>query len=125
MKEYELTVLVHPDLEIDLEKPLKKIEQIITENGGKIVKQDNWGKRKLAYTIAKQDFAVYVYYDLELPPAGVKKINDTLNIIDEVLRFLLVSVDPRAAKAAAAAAAEAEREGNRQEASADEEATKE
>lgn len=107
MREYELTVLVHPDLEIDLEKPLKKVEQIITSNGGKIVKQDNWGKRKMAYTIAKQDFAVYVYYELEIPAAGVKKINDTLNITDEVLRFLLVSVDPRAAKAAEAAAAEA------------------
>jgi small subunit ribosomal protein S6 len=109
MREYELTVLIHPDLEIDLEKPLKKVEQIITTNGGKITKQDNWGKRKLAYTIRKQDFAVYVYYDLELPAAGVKKINDTLNITDEVLRFLLVSVDPRAAKAAAAAAENAAR----------------
>jgi small subunit ribosomal protein S6 len=124
MKEYELTILVHPDLEIDLEKPLKKVEQIITENGGKITKQDNWGKRKMAYTIRKQDFAVYVYYELELPPAGVKKINDTLNITDEVLRFLLVSVDPRAAKAAAAAAAEAEREDSRKNAT-EEEATKE
>lgn len=104
MKEYELTILVHPDLEIDLDKPLKKIEQIITENGGKITKQDNWGKRKLAYPIKKQEFAVYVYYELEIPAAGVKKINDTFNITDEVLRFLLATVDPRAAKAAAAAA---------------------
>ena len=104
MKDYELTVLVHPDLEIDLDKPLKKIEQIITENGGKITKQDNWGKRKLAYPINKQEFAVYVYYELQVPAAGVKKINDTFNITDEVLRFLLVNVDPRAAKAAAAAA---------------------
>ncbi|HSX28544.1 MAG TPA: 30S ribosomal protein S6 [Candidatus Saccharimonadales bacterium] len=104
MKEYELTVLVHPDLEIDLDKPLKKIEHIITENGGKITKQDNWGKRKLAYPIKKQEFAIYVYYDLEVPAAGVKKINDTLNITDEVLRFLIANVDPREAKAAAAAA---------------------
>lgn len=104
MKEYELTILVHPDLEIDLDKPLKKIEQILTENGAKVVKQDNWGKRKLAYPINKQEFAVYVYYDLQIPAEGVKKINDTFNITDEVLRFLLVNVDPRAAKAAAAAA---------------------
>jgi len=104
MKDYELTVLVHPDLEIDLDKPLKKIEQILTENGGKVTKQDNWGKRKLAYPINKQEFAVFVYYELQIPAAGVKKINDTFNITDEVLRFLLVNVDPRAAKAAAAAA---------------------
>ena len=40
-KQYELTVLLHQDLEMDLEKPLKKLEGIITETGGKIVKQDN------------------------------------------------------------------------------------
>lgn len=105
MKEYELTVLLHPDLEIDLEKPLAKVEQIVTENGGKIVKKDNWGKRKLAYPIRKEDFAVYVYYEIELPAAGVLKVNNTFNITDEVLRFLLVGKDPRAEKAAAAAAA--------------------
>lgn len=109
MNHYELTVLVHPDLEIDLDKPLKKIEQIITSNGGKITKQDNWGKRKLAYAINKQEFAVYVYYEVDLPAEGVKKVNDTLNITDEVLRFLLASVDPRAAKAAAIAAERAAR----------------
>lgn len=104
MRDYELTVLLHPDLEIDLEKPLKKVEQIITTAGGKIVKQDNWGKRKLAYRINKEDFAVYVYYDVQLPAEAVKKINDVLNITDEVLRSLLVLHDERADKAAAAAA---------------------
>lgn len=105
MRDYELTVLLHPDLEIDLEKPLQKVEQIITTNGGKIVKQDNWGKRKLAYRINKEDFAVYVYYDVQLPAEAVKKINDVLNITDEVLRFLLAAHDERADKAAAAAEA--------------------
>ena len=50
-KLYELTVLLHPDLEIDLEKPLKKVEKIITDNGGKITKKDEWGKKRLAYPI--------------------------------------------------------------------------
>ena len=57
-KLYELTVLLHPDLEIDLEKPLAKVEKIITDNGGKIAATDNWGKKRLAYAIKKQDFAV-------------------------------------------------------------------
>jgi small subunit ribosomal protein S6 len=104
MNEYELVVLLHPDLEIDLEKPLAKVEQILTDNGGKVLKKDNWGKRKLAYPIRKEDFAVYVYYELELPTQSLKKINNTFNITDEVLRFLLTKEDPRAEKAAAAAA---------------------
>lgn len=95
MKEYELTVLLHPDLEIDLEKPLQKVRDIITKAGGKIAKEDNWGKKKLAYRINKEDFAVYVYFELELPADAPLKISNTLNITDEVLRYLLVSVDPK------------------------------
>jgi len=91
---YELVVLFHPDLEIDLDKPLKKVENIITTNGGKITKQDNWGKRKLAYTIRKEDHAIYVYYELELPADSIKKVESTLNITDEVIRYLLVKPGP-------------------------------
>ena len=48
MKEYELTVLIHPDLEVDLEAPLDKVRKLVKDNGGKVVSEDNWGKKKLA-----------------------------------------------------------------------------
>ena len=99
MKEYELTVLIHPDLEADLETPLAKVRDIITAAGGKVIKEDNWGKKKLAYKITKEDFAVYVYMDVELPADAPLKISNTLNITDEVLRYLLVSVDEKGRKA--------------------------
>ena len=51
MKEYELTVLIHPDLEADLETPLDKVRKLVKENGGEIVSEDNWGKKRLAYRI--------------------------------------------------------------------------
>lgn len=110
MREYELVVLLHPDLEIDLEKPLTKVRSIIKDNGGEVTKEDNWGKRKLAYRIKGEEFAVYVYLEVNIPAEGVKKIQSTLNITDEVLRYLLTAVDPRAI-----AAAEAEK--NREETS--------
>lgn len=95
-KVYELTVLFHPDLEIDLEKPLKKLEGIITDNGGKIIKQDNWGKRKLAYQIKKQDFAVYVFSEVSIVPENANKVQGLLNITDEVIRYLMVEKDLKA-----------------------------
>jgi small subunit ribosomal protein S6 len=107
MREYELTVLFHPDLEIDLDTPLKKVRDIITNNGGKITSEDNWGKKRLAYAINKEDFAVYVYFEVQLPAQANAKVSSTLNITDEVVRYLLVSVDPKA-KAALEAAAKAE-----------------
>jgi len=94
MNDYEMVVLLHPDLEIDLDKPLKKVEKIVTDNGGKLVKTDNWGKRKLAYPIKKQDHAVYVYYDVQIPAESVTKIEGIFNITDEVIRYLIVKPNP-------------------------------
>ncbi len=108
VKEYELTVLIHPDLEADLETPLAKVRDIITAAGGSIVREDNWGKKKLQYAINREDFAVYVYMDVELPADAPLKISNTFNITDEVLRYLLVKVDPKARAALAEQAKKAE-----------------
>jgi len=99
MKDYELTVLIHPDLEVDIDAPLAKVRDIIKTAGGTITIEDNWGKKKLAYAINKQDFAVYVYMQVALPPDALLKISNTFNITDEVLRYLLVTVDEKGRKA--------------------------
>ena len=101
MKEYELTVLIHPDLEADLDKALDKVKSLITDNGGEIIKEDNWGKKKLAYQIRREDFAVYVYMEVNLPADAPLKISNTLNITDEVLRYLLVKAEDKKRQALA------------------------
>lgn len=108
MKEYELTVLIHPDLEADLETPLTKVRDIIKNAGGTIVREDNWGKKKLAYPINREEFAVYVYMDVELPADAPLKISNTFNITEEVIRYLLVKVDEKARRALAEQAKRAE-----------------
>ena len=102
MNQYEIAVLYHPDLEIDLDKAESRVKKIITDNGGKINKTDNWGKRKLAYTIAKQDFAVYVFYTVDMPAENVAKVEQTFNITDEIIRFLITKPDLKAAAKAEA-----------------------
>lgn len=93
MKEYELTVLIHPDLEADLETPLAKVRDIVKTAGGTIKKEDNWGKKKLAYSIGGESFACYAYMECDLPADAPLKISNTLNITSEVLRYLLVKAD--------------------------------
>jgi small subunit ribosomal protein S6 len=93
-------VLYHPDLEIDLEKAENRVKKIVTDNGGKITNTDNWGKRKLAYPIKKQDYAVYVFYTTEMPAENVARVEQTLNITDEVVRFLITRPDLKAAEKA-------------------------
>lgn len=96
MDKYELAVLFHPDLEIDLEKANSQIEKLVKDAGGSIVETDNWGKRKLAYKIAGHEHSVYVFYTLELPGSGVGQLNNVLNITDEVIRFLITKPDLKA-----------------------------
>ena len=101
MNEYELTVLIHPDLEANLDAALDKVRALIKDNGGEITKEDNWGKKKLAYQIRREDFAVYVYFEVTLPSDAPRKISNTLNITDEVLRYLLVKTDEKTRQALA------------------------
>lgn len=114
MHQYEIAVLYHPDLEVDLSKAEEKIKKIVTDNGGKVAKEDNWGKRKLAYPIKSNEHAIYVFYTVELPGEAVMKVESTLNITGEVIRFLITRPDLKAiAKAEAQKAEKAEQAAKR------------
>jgi small subunit ribosomal protein S6 len=114
MNQYEIAVLYHPDLEVDLEKATSRVEKIFTDNGGKVGNIDNWGKRKLAYNIHGNESAIYVFYSVELPAENVAKVESTLNITDEVIRFLITKPDLKAlAKAEKAKAEKAEQAAKR------------
>lgn len=125
MNSYELAILYDPDLEIDLEKASDKVKAIITKNGGSVTAEDNWGKRKLAYNIKGHDMAVYVFYAVSMPPAGVAPVEATLNITDEVIRFLITKPDVKAIKKAESIKASRAKHAKKEEAKAEEAAAAE
>lgn len=95
MRDYELVVLLDPDLEIDVEKPISKVEKIVEADAkGKVTSKDVWGKRKLAYTISKKDYAIYVLFLVQLPAEGVAELERVLNITDEVIRYIVTNPVP-------------------------------
>lgn len=98
MKQYELSILIHPDLEMSLDKAVVKVKDLLEQNGGKILKEANEGKKHLAYAIKGQDYAIFYYFEVELPANAPSKISAVLNISDEVIRYLLVATDERKAK---------------------------
>jgi small subunit ribosomal protein S6 len=115
LHQYEIAVLYHPDLEVDLSKAEEKVKKIVADNGGKVVKEDNWGKRKLAYDIKGCEHAIYVFYTVELPGESVSKVESTLNITGEVIRFLITRPDLKAiAKAEKLKAEKAEQAAKRE-----------
>jgi ribosomal protein S6 len=90
--------MFHPDLEMNLTPAVEKVNKIIESAGGKIVKETNEGKKHMCYAIKGNEYAVYYFYEVELPAEAPAKISSTLNITDEVIRYLLCASDPRKAK---------------------------
>ncbi len=93
MKHYEVALVLHPDLEIDIEQTTKKIEKLFDSLGIKVDKKDNWGKRKLAYKINKQSWGIYVFYEIQADPSVVGELDSKLRITEEVMRYLIVSLE--------------------------------
>ena len=91
MREYEIIYIVHPDLEdTALEEVVNRVQNWIEEDGGEIIKTDDWGKRKLAYPIRKQIEGHYYKLDANLVPSSIAKLERNLKILESVLRFLVV-----------------------------------
>lgn len=125
MRNYELSVLFHPDLEMNPDPAFEKVRKTIEQVGGKVLNEENEGKKRLAYKIGSQNFALYYYADVSLPSDAPEKINSTLGIADEVIRCLLVRTDERKAKyAEKRAEAEAREAARTPEESEDSEETK-
>ena len=110
MKAYELSILFHPDLEMNLDPAIAKVKKLIETNGGKITKEEPEGKKRLNYSIKGNEFAIYYYFDVELPASSINKISNSLGITDEVIRYLIVNADPRRAKYLAAMKEESSKE---------------
>ncbi len=91
MRNYELMILFDPNLqEEDVKALLDKIRQTITTNQGKIIKTNQWGKRKLAYEIKKFQEALYAIIDFELEPELIANIENSIRFEEKILRYLLV-----------------------------------
>lgn len=93
MRKYELAFIVHPDLEETVDKVKDMVSGFIKKAGGAIINTDNWGKRKLAYPIAKNDFGVYVFLKFEAEPKAIKNIEKNVLKSEEIIRHLLVTFE--------------------------------
>lgn len=95
MNRYELTVLVNPDSEDKVKKTLDRIVKIITDVKGKIISDEEQGKKRLEYKIKNETHAMFHFYILELTGEAVAKIDQALNITNGILRHLIVKVDKK------------------------------
>ena len=99
-REYETVYILRPNApEEDNTKTRERVEGIIENAGGHVLKFDNWGMRKLSYAIrdkAEQEFherGRYIYYRYLAPSETVAEVERNLRIIDPVIKFMTVKLE--------------------------------
>ncbi len=92
MRSYEVVFIVHPDLDENaLKGVIDRVQGWITGAGGSVDKVDQWGKRRLAYSIRKQREGQYVYMDAQFNPAFSAELERNLRFVEPVMRFSIIS----------------------------------
>lgn len=91
MNRYETIFVINPDLgEDEVQNVVTKFTGIISSQNGVQLKLEEWGRRRLAYKIAKFSQGYYVLADFAGIPAGVAELERNLKIDDRIIRFLSV-----------------------------------
>lgn len=94
MKIYELMLLVQGQIPEDLAKEvINKVKSMIKELGGQEISDDFWGRRKLAYKIGSQEHAYYEVLLFSILPDKVKKLENEIKLISEIIRYLFTKKD--------------------------------
>ena len=94
MRDYELVFIVHPDLDDNaMVEIVDRVKGWITESGGAVVKEDRWGKRRLAYRIRKQREGQYMFMQIQLSPSATGDLSRNLRFLEPVMRYLITAVE--------------------------------
>jgi small subunit ribosomal protein S6 len=93
MRRYETISIISPNVGEDEIKAIsQKTAGIIEGDGGTIINVDNWGLKKLAYPIKKQQQGYYVYTEFAAVPSAVSEMERIFKIDDHVLKFMTVKL---------------------------------
>ncbi len=96
MRQYELMVILDPDLEERTVAPsLDRYLSLVTKDGGTVDSVDIWGRRRMAYEIQKKAEGIYAVVELHAEPATVKELDRQLGLNESVLRTKVIRPDAR------------------------------
>ena len=94
MNNYEIVYIIHPALQegrlVDIKS---KIHEKLTSLKGKVLYDDNWGKKKLAYAIDKQKYGTYLFCQFLLDGKNIQEINTDCELNSNILRHLITRID--------------------------------
>ena len=93
-REYETIFIVSPEADSEQIRQINdRIRKVVEEDDGKLLRVENWGKRKLAYEIKTFSRGIYLYWRYLSNPHLVGEVERNLRLLDPVIRYLTVKVD--------------------------------
>ena len=96
---YESGIIINATLEDSvIESLIEKIKTTLATFGGEINNIDNWGRKRLAYVIAKQKVGYYIFFRYTAPSDAIAKFERFLKFEESIIRFLTITTDKNALK---------------------------
>jgi small subunit ribosomal protein S6 len=114
MRHYEIVFLVHPDQSEQVPAMIERYKGMIAAGGGAVHRLEDWGRRQLAYPIAKVHKAHYVLLNIECDQKTLTELTGAFRFSDAVLRHLVTSVETAVTEPSPMARAEEEGEARRE-----------
>jgi small subunit ribosomal protein S6 len=90
MRHYEIVLIIHPDQSEQVNAMLERYKTLVTSQNGKVHRQEDWGRRQLAYPINKLMKAHYICINIECGAETLVELEDNFKFNDAVLRHLTV-----------------------------------
>jgi small subunit ribosomal protein S6 len=112
MRHYEIVFLVHPDQSEQVPAMIERYKGLIAADGGKVHRLEDWGRRQLAYPIAKVHKAHYVLMNVECDQKALNELTGAFRFSDAVLRHLVVKMDAAVTEPSPMARAEEDEAGS-------------
>ncbi len=99
MNQYETVFILTPVLSDDqMKEAVNKFKGVLTKAGAEIINEENWGLKKLAYSIEKKNTGFYVLVEFKAAPEALKKLETAYRRDEKVLRYLTVKMEKYAAE---------------------------
>ncbi len=96
MRSYETIFILHPSLDEEAVKAnVEKFKGVIENNGGEVESVDAWGRRKLAYEIAKVNEGIYTLINFKADSELPKELDRVFRISDSVIRHIIINPESK------------------------------
>ncbi len=94
MNKYDVIYILDPGSTTEeMEVVSSKVEKVIADSKGSILKKDDWGKRRLAYSVKRHRDGHFVFYHVTLPPDAVAELGRNFRLLEKVIKYMIVLDD--------------------------------